>query len=409
MKEFSLLIKPASFDCNLRCKYCFYLRKEELFGTCTHRMSDEILEKMVSSFIALDIRNHIFSWQGGEPTMMGVDFFKKALDLMQKYGNGKNVTNTLQTNGILLNDAWAKVLHDYNFLIGLSLDGPAIIHNENRFDAAGKGTHHKVIDAMKLLERNKVEFNILTLVNQANVKRPAEVYRYLKNLGVKYHQYIECVEFTPSGELAPFAISGVEWGKFICQIFDEWYKHDRYTVSVRLFDTILTKLVDRQAIACNVARDCRQYLVVEYNGDVYPCDFFVEPRFKLGNIMEYSWKEMLDSPLYEKFGMRKCAADEHCSECQWLGLCAGCCPKNRPDHKQDAKAVSELCAGWKMFYSHTIKRFKSMASEIKQKRAVEHQAQIHQQLMRMLQQGKIGMEAPCPCGSGKLLKDCMEQ
>ncbi len=407
MKEFSLLIKPASFDCNLRCKYCFYLRKEKLFGSCTHRMSNDVLEKMVSSFLDLDIRNHIFSWQGGEPTLMGVDFFKNALKLMQKYGNGKNVTNTLQTNGVLLNDDWAKILHDYNFLVGLSLDGPAGIHNENRFDAAGKGTHHKVINAIKLLERNKVEFNILTLVNQANVKRPAEIYRYLKNLGIKYHQYIECVEYMPGGGLAPFAISGVEWGKFICQIFDEWYKHDRYNVSMRLFDTILTKLVNNQAIACNMARDCRQYLVVEYDGGVYPCDFFVEPRFKLGNIMENSWKEMLESPLYEKFGMRKCASDEYCGECQWLELCAGCCPKNRPDYKQDARAVSELCAGWKMFYSHTIGRFRSLADEIRRKRDSEHQAQIHQQVLPMLRQGKIGLEAPCPCGSGKLLKDCM--
>lgn len=407
MKEFSLLIKPASFDCNLRCEYCFYLRKEEIFGSCTHRMSDEVLEKMVSSFIDLPIRNHIFSWQGGEPTVMGLDFFKKALTLMQKYGNQKNVTNTLQTNGTLLNDDWCNVLNKYNFLVGLSLDGPEKVHNQNRVDAAGKGTHQRVMDAIKLLECNKVEFNILTLVNQANVRRPGEIYRYLKNLGIKYHQYIECVEYTPDGKLTPFAISGLEWGKFICGIFDEWYEKDRYNISVRLFDTILTKLVDHQVIACNMGRDCRQYLVVEHNGDIYPCDFFVEPRFKLGNIMENSWEEMLESPLYEEFGKRKCASDEQCGECEWLSLCAGCCPKNRPDCKQDAKAVSELCAGWKMFYSHTIDRFKSLAVEIKQNRDLEHRAHIHQQVMHMLQQGKIGMEAPCPCGSGMLLKDCM--
>jgi len=408
MKEFSLLIKPASFDCNLRCKYCFYLRKEELFGTCTHRMSDDVLEKMISSFIDLDIRNHIFSWQGGEPTVMGLDFFKKALSLMEKYGNHKNVTNTLQTNGTLLNNDWCKVLNKYNFLVGLSLDGPKKVHDQNRLNASGKGTHDRVMDAISMLERNKVEFNILTLVNQANVRRSGEIYRYLKNLGIKYHQYIECVEYMPNGQLAPFAISGVEWGKFLCVIFDEWYKKDRYNVSVRLFDTILTKLVDRQVVACNMGRDCRQYLVVEHNGNVYPCDFFVEPRFKLGNLMENSWEEMLESPLYKEFGKRKCASNEKCDECEWLGLCAGCCPKNRPDYKHDAKAVSELCAGWKIFYSHTIERFKILATEIKRNRELEHRAHVHQQVKHMLQQGKIGIEAPCPCGSGKLLKDCME-
>ena len=407
MKDFSLLIKPASFDCNLRCKYCFYLRKEEFFGKCKHRMSDEVLEKMVSSFIKLDMRNHIFSWQGGEPTMMGLDFFKKALKLMQKYGLGKNVTNTLQTNGTLLNDDWAHLLHKYKFLIGLSLDGLPEIHNENRYDAAGKGTHYRVINTMKLLKRQRVEFNILTLVNKSNVKRPLEVYRYLKKLGVKYHQYIECVEYMPDGKLAPFAISGPEWGKFLCSIFDEWYKNDRYDVSVRLFDTILTKLVERRVIACSMGRDCRQYLVVEHNGDIYPCDFFVEPRFKLGNIMENSWEEMLESPLYKEFGMRKRASDAYCDSCEWLELCAGCCPKNRPDFGGEAKQVSELCAGWKIFYSHTIDRFKSLAAEIRHNREMENRMHVHRQVLPMLQQGRIGLEAPCPCGSGMLIKECM--
>jgi len=408
MKEFSLLIKPASFDCNLRCEYCFYLRKEAVFGSCRHRMSDEILGKMVSTFTGLDMRNHIFSWQGGEPTVMGLDFFKKALvALMEKYGKGRNVTNTLQTNGTLLNSEWAGVLRKYNFLVGLSLDGPAEIHDRNRRDANGGGTHKRVIAALELLKKNKVEFNILTLVSQANVKNPLEVYRYLKNLGIKYHQYIECVEYAPDGKLAPFAISGTEWGEFICRIFDEWYEKDRYNISVRLFDTVLTKLVDHQVIACSAGRDCRQYLVVEHNGDIYPCDFFVEPRFKLGNIMENSWEEILDSPLYEQFGKRKRAADEQCGNCQWLDLCAACCPKNRPDFFQDAKAVSELCAGWKMFYSHTINRFKAIAEEIKHQRELEYRSQLHQQVMLMLHQGRIGLEAPCPCGSGLLLKDCM--
>ena len=407
MKEFSLLIKPASFDCNLRCKYCFYLRKEDIFGNANHRMSEEILEKMVSSFMQLDMRNHLFSWQGGEPTLMGLNFFKNALGLMQKYGSGKNVTNTLQTNGTLLNAEWAKLLHKYNFLVGLSLDGPAKIHDAYRLDAGGKGTHHRVIRAINLLKQHKVEFNILTLVSQSNVKLPLEIYRYLKNLGIKYHQYIECVEYAPDGKLAPFAINGKEWGEFMCQIFDEWYKNDRYNISVRLFDTILTKLVDHQAIACSMGRDCRQYLVVEHNGDVYPCDFFVEPRFKLGNIMENGWEEMFESALYNEFGARKCASDEYCGECQWLGLCAGCCPKNRPDHQLGARAVSELCLGWKMFYSHTIDRFRSLAADIREQRDSARRTQIHQQVLFMLRQGKISLEAPCPCGSGRLLKECM--
>ncbi|MDD5699244.1 MAG: anaerobic sulfatase maturase [Victivallaceae bacterium] len=406
MKEFSLLIKPASCDCNLRCKYCFYLRKQEFFGSCRHRMSDEVLEKLISSFTALEMPRHLFSWQGGEPTLMGADFFRKALELMYRSGRGKKVVNTLQTNGMLLNDDWGQLLHDYNFLVGVSLDGLRSIHDENRRGPGGEGSHQQVLGALKLLERHKVEFNILTLVNRTNVSRPLEIYRYLKKLGIRYHQYIECVEYLPDGRLAPFAITGPEWGRFMSRIFDEWYRHDRYSVSVRLFDTILTKLLDRQAVACSMGRDCRQYLVIEYNGDVYPCDFFVEPRFKLGNILENSWEELLTSPLYEKFGLRKRASDEHCSACEWLELCAGCCPKNRPDYRGEARALSELCAGWKMFYVHTIGRFKSLAAEIRQQRDLEYQAQIHRQVLALAGQGKISLEAPCPCGSGKPLKEC---
>ncbi|MCP3967554.1 MAG: anaerobic sulfatase maturase [Lentisphaerae bacterium] len=407
MREFSLLIKPASFDCNLRCAYCFYLKKEEVFGNSIHRMSDEVLEKMVSSFLDIEMSNHSFAWQGGEPSVMGVDFYQRAITMMKKHGDEKNVANALQTNGTLLNDDWGKLLRDFNFLVGLSMDGPAELHDLYRKDAGGKGTHKKVYNTIKLLRRHRVEFNILTLVSQANIKHPLEVYRYLKKLGIKYHQYIECFETAPGGGLAPFAVSGVEWGKFMCRIFDEWYKGDRYDISVRLFDSILHQLVEKRSNVCNMGRDCRQYLVVEYNGDVFPCDFFVEPRFKLGNVMENSFQEMIDSDLYKEFGKRKTATDEVCGDCQWIDLCAGCCPKNRPDRAQDAKTLSELCAGWKMFYSHTYDRFKELAKEIRFRRETEQRVQVHRQLLRMFQQGNIGLEAPCPCGSGLLLKQCM--
>ncbi len=408
MHPFSLLVKPASADCNLRCKYCFYLGKCELYPESSkHRMSDEVLERLISSFMATDQPNYSIGWQGGEPTLMGVEFFRKVTAFQEQYGRSRaSVSNGLQTNTTLITDDFARHLGQYHFLVGVSIDGPPEIHDRNRPTIAGTGSHAMVMRGVEMLKRHKVEYNVLTLVNSANVDSPREIYRYLRDeLGVLYHQYIECVEYDATGNLMPFAITGRQWGEFLCGIYDEWIRQDTRRVSVRLFDSILTMMVEGVANCCSMGRDCRQYLVVEHNGDIYPCDFFVTPEWKLGNIMENSWEELLNSPLYESFGRRKTCCNAECASCDYLRFCAGCCPKNRPDRGQDPTQLSQLCEGWKMFYRHALPGLHKLARDIVQER---RQAQMAAAVPSYSPppNTRAGRNEPCPCGSGKKFKKC---
>jgi uncharacterized protein len=407
MKSFSLLVKPASADCNLRCEYCFYLGRCQLYPeTKKHRMSNEVLERMISSFLQTQQPNYSFGWQGGEPTLMGLPFFRKVIEFQQQYGrSGASVSNGLQTNTTLIDDEFAQHLAKYNFLVGVSIDGPPHMHDHYRKYINGRGAHESVMKGLDALKRRKVEYNVLTLVNHRNVKHPSEIYYYLRDeLGVTFHQYIECVEFDNDGNLMPFAVTGKEWGDFLCTIYDEWIKGDTRKVSVRLFDSILTMMVENQANCCSMSRNCRQYLVVEHNGDIYPCDFYVYPEWKLGNIMENSWEEMLESPLYREFGERKTQWNEACEECAYQKFCVGCCPKNRPGRGKDPTKLSALCAGWKKFYEHTLSGFKQFADEIK---ADRQQAEAEMRRRRFnIQPGAVGRNDPCPCGSGRKFKKC---
>jgi uncharacterized protein len=388
-RPFSLLIKPASADCNLRCDYCFYLDRAELYPQShTHRMSREVLERVVGSYLATEQPQYGFAWQGGEPTLMGLDFFKQVTSLQQLHGRrGAVVSNGLQTNGILISDELAQHLAHFNFLLGVSLDGPAEIHDLYRRTVGGTGSHGKVLSGIDRLKNNGVEFNILTLVSQANVRRGADIYRYLCGQGFRFHQYIECVEFADDGSLAPFAINGEEWGEFLCAIFDEWIKGDVRSVSVRHFDNVLNKLVDGVNTVCKMGDCCDQYFVVEHNGDVYPCDFYVQSKLKLGNILDTTWEELLRSAVYRNFAVEKSAYCAECSACEFLNLCVGDCTKNRP--AKDATRLSVLCSGWKKFYGHTLERFEGLARQVVNER-----------------HATIGRNEPCFCGSGKKFKRC---
>jgi len=241
MNPFSLLIKPASADCNLRCEYCFYLDRSELYPeTKKHRMSQEVLERMISSYMALPQQQYTFGWQGGEPTLMGVEFFREAVRLQKKHGRmGAIVANGLQTNATLIDDEFAAHLAKYNFLVGVSIDGPEELHNTYRKNAGGGGSHADVMRGVESLKRNNAEFNVLVLVNKANVRQARRVYRYLCENGIFHHQYIPCVEFDENGELLPFAINGGEWGDFLCELYDLWLPDDTRRVSIRYFDALL--------------------------------------------------------------------------------------------------------------------------------------------------------------------------
>ena len=408
MRPFSLLVKPASADCNLRCRYCFYLDRCELYPeTQRHRMSDAVLERMLSTYLATDQPQYSIGWQGGEPTLMGLEFFEKVTDLQKRYGRpGISVANGLQTNTTLINDAWAKHLARYNFLLGVSIDGPPEVHDKYRTFVNGRGAHADVMRGLECLKRNRVEYNVLTLVSQSNVKRPVETYHYLRDeLGVKFHQYIECVEFESDGSLQPFAVTGKEWGDFLCAVYDEWIRcGDTRQVSIRLFDSILTLMVDGYANVCAMGQSCQSYLVVEHNGDVYPCDFYVRPDLKLGNIMEDSWEALLGSPAYASFGSRKSQWNEKCAECKYLQYCAGCCPKNRPGKGKDPAQLSWLCDGWIQFFEHALPKFESLADDVRRER---QQAMMQMgRSGRPMPAGKVNRNDPCPCGSGKKFKKC---
>lgn len=370
MKPFTLLIKPACADCNLDCTYCFYSRKAGLYpASATHRMSDAVLEQLIRSYMATPQPQYVFGWQGGEPTLMGVEFFRKATELQQACGaRGSTVANGMQTNGTLLTDELAAHFARFNFLVGISLDGPAEYHDRFRLSHDQRPTHARVMDGIASLRRHQVEFNCLTLVSASNVAHGRQVYRYLRDQGLLYHQYIPCVEFDEHGERRPYAITARQWGDFLCAVFDEWIRCDTRKVSVRMFDSILARLVDEVHTVCHMDTDCCQYFVVEWNGDVYPCDFFVQPELKLGNIMENSWDEMQASQVYRDFGRQKRAWNPCCAKCRHLALCAGDCLKHRVVPSGDPTRLSALCAGWRQFYDHTMKDFRRLADEIRQER-----------------------------------------
>lgn len=406
MHPFSLLIKPASADCNLRCKYCFYLDRCRLYpDTRTHRMSETVLETMIRTFMQTNQSQYAFGWQGGEPTLMGLNFFRRMTELQQKHGrSGAVVANGVQTNGTLIDEDLARHFADFHFLLGVSLDGPPEVHNRYRRYADGRGSHADVLRGIRLLQQHRVDFNILTLVNDVNVREPVKIYRYLRDQGFLFHQYIECVEFDEDGNLMPFSVQGEAWGDFLCAIFDEWIKTDTRKVSIRLFDSILTLMVDGVTNVCQMGTDCRQYFVVEHNGDVYPCDFFVRPELRLGNVMSDPWESLAASPVYESFGRRKSDCHSNCVACPFLRFCAADCPKNRCADGRESKRLSALCAGWKKFYGHTLDRFEQLADTIRKERA--EQALRERRQHHALGDRKVGRNAPCPCGSGKKFKHC---
>ncbi len=368
MPVYSLLVKPSSADCNLHCTYCFYLEKKDLYpGRHRHQMTTDVLERMIASYMASSQPTYSFGWQGGEPTLMGRQFFERVTELQEKHGRrGASVANGIQTNGMLLTDEFAAHLGRYHFLVGISLDGTPDIHDRNRLTESGRGTHAQVLRGIETLERHNVEYNVLTVVSAANVDRGREVYRYLRDdLNVRYHQYIPCVEFDEHGELLPYAITGEQWGRFLLDVFDEWHGGDEEQVSIRLFDSILTMLVDGTANTCVMARNCRQYFVVEHNGDVYPCDFFVEKNRLLGNVMRDRFDDMWSSRAFRDFGRNKRRWNAECASCPYLGVCAGDCQKMRYRSAEEPSNLSHLCEGWKNFYARTLPEFEALAQRVK--------------------------------------------
>ncbi len=366
IRPFSLLIKPVSASCNLRCEYCFYIDHLDYIKEGDKPvMSDATLEKIISTYMQVVLPEYSFTWQGGEPSLAGLEFFKRAVELQKQYAPlNVKINNSLQTNATLIDQPMAEFFTTHNFLLGVSLDGPKVIHDKFRLTAPGKPTHGKVMQGINYLRRAKTEFNILCLVNSENVTKPKELYKYYREKGFRFLQFIPCVEYDEKGDLTHYSINGRQWGEFLCGIFDIWYRKDRRQVSVRHFDSVLNYLVLNRYTQCTMDKDCRQYFVVEYDGGIYPCDFYVKKELELGNIHTSSWEEALASPVYEDFGKRKGQWNNSCNSCEWLQLCHGDCQKMRGP-ENNSRTLSILCEGWQMFYNHTIDRFENIAQSIR--------------------------------------------
>jgi uncharacterized protein len=407
MNPFSLLIKPTSADCNLNCSYCFYLDKSKIYPESTkHRMSDTVLEQMVATYMATDQPTFYFGWQGGEPTLMGFDFFRHAVALQKKYGRwGATVSNGLQTNATLITDDMAALFAEYHFLVGVSIDGPADVHDHNRKTTSGSGSHARVLEGISRLERHGVEYNALVLINSENVHRPQDIYNYLMDLGIHHHQYIPCVEFDGRGALRPFAVTGKQWGDFLCGIFDAWVPKDTQRVSIRNFDAILGQMIQGQYTVCHQAGHCTQYFVVEYNGDVYPCDFFVDPHRKLGNIAEHSWTELQTSRKYKAFGDQKADWHQDCTVCEFLRYCSGDCIKYRFHKNKNPKNKSWLCPGVKRFLRHSMPRFEKISLAYLNEQQTGAPG-ANKPILTELPKPHPRRSDPCFCGSGKKYRDC---
>ncbi|MBU8869943.1 MAG: anaerobic sulfatase maturase [Gemmatimonadales bacterium] len=359
----TLLIKPAGADCNLRCNYCFYLKKGALYPEPgPHRMTDGVLESLTRNYLELDLPVHSFCWQGGEPALMGLPFFQKAVDLQKQYGrSGRTMANSLQTNCTLLDEHLASHFAQYRFLVGCSIDGPAELHDQFRRTPGGRGSHSQVLRGIEILHRHKVAVNAMTLVSAANVHQPAEIFDYLLAHEFDFLQFIPCVEFTDEGRPQPYSITASQWGDFLCGIFDRWWPQGPGRISIRLFDALMARLALGQEGICTFGRDCRQYLVIEHNGDVYPCDFFVEPNRKLGNVLTESLADIQHGPTFREFGALKTPSARPCLECRYLDLCQGDCPAHRSPAGYPAGTGSWLCEGWAQFFDHALPRLEELA------------------------------------------------
>lgn len=384
---FHLMTKPMGSRCNLDCTYCFYLEKEKLYSPAGGmRMTPEVLEAYVRDYIAAQPGPVVsFAWQGGEPTLLGVDFFRAAVALQTRYAQGKTIENAFQTNGVLLDDDWGLFLAQNRFLVGISLDGPAHLHDSYRVDKGGQPTFDKVMAGLEVLKKHGVEFNTLTTVHRKNARQALEVYRFLRNVGSGYMQFIPIVERNAANsqnglwlapppdhedaaaldsQVTPWSVRPGEYGAFLIQIFDEWVRHDVGRVFVQQFDAALANWAGQPSGVCVFSENCGRALAIEHNGDIYSCDHYVYPRYKLGNMMNTSLAGLVDSPQQTAFGLAKSASlPRYCRECPVRFACHGECPKHRFLTTPDGEpGLNYLCSGYKKFFTHVDAPMRTMAS-----------------------------------------------
>ena len=416
---FHVMVKPRGPVCNLSCTYCYYLSKEHLYSDSNFRMTGELLESFTQQYIdAQRVPEVNFGWQGGEPLLMGLDFFRRAVELQKKFQRpGMRITNSLQTNGTLIDVEWATFFREHGFLIGLSLDGPREMHDAFRKDRGGSPSFDRVMKGLDLLQEQGVEFNILTTVHTANAAHPVELYRFMRDeVGTQFIQFIPIVKrindtgFQEGQEIEPYSVSARAYGDFLNGVFDEWVRHDVGQVFVQIFDVALAAWSGHQPGLCVFEPTCGVALVMEHNGDLYSCDHFVEPHCLLGNITETSLVELVNSEEQVAFGKAKRGLlPQDCLACDVRFVCNGGCPKNRiPAPLDGEQGKNVLCAGYKTFFHHVEHPMQLMVEELRAHRPPAN-------VMFRLASEEIELEKrfadakrndPCPCGSGLKFKFC---
>lgn len=353
----SLMAKPAGARCNLSCSYCYYLDKLGMYGSgASATMSDETLEAYIAQYIAASADEEVtFVWHGGEPLLRPLAFYERVVELQRRYADGHRIANSLQTNGTLLTDTWAQWLHEHGWLVGVSIDGPAPLHDAMRRTHGGGATHAQVMRGIELLQRHGVDWNAMAVVNRLNADHPVECYRFFKAIGCQYLQFTPIVELDhPADNVQP-----EQWGRFCIGLYEEWIREDVGKIFVQLFDATLAGWMGVTPGVCTLGQHCGHALVVEWNGDVYPCDHFVRPELRLGNIHREGLVAMATSETNRRFGRQKMEGlSPQCLACRWLHLCHGECPKNR------VSGASYLCAGYRAFFDHVAPDMAQMAAEL---------------------------------------------
>jgi len=389
MQPFTLLIKPSGSDCNIDCKYCFYKDRDPQFGKGRQRMSDEVLDKLVKDYMQLRFPVVGFAWQGGEPTLMGLDFFRRAAKLQKKYGSsGQQISNTLQTNGVLLDDKWCRFFHEKKFLLGISIDGPKEFHDHYRVDRSGAGTFDAVCKGIQTCKKHNVELSALVLLNNKSVLHPDRLFDFLIENDMTYLQFIPCVECDhATGKIADFSITPSQYGEFLCRIFDRWYDYGPEKLNIREFDSLVTYYCLGKHTICTYSRQCAGFVVVEHTGDCFACEFFVEPKWYLGNILKTPLAKLAAGSKKRAFARAKQNLSNKCLLCNHLDICRGGCMKDRVRafchserseesllsfDKDSVSCESYFCESYKQFFGYTTTKFKQIAAAIEAGTATRH-------------------------------------
>ena len=386
-KPLYVMLKPAGAHCNLACKYCYYLEKNKLYPTAQrHLMSDEMLEQFTREYIEAQTMSQVlFTWHGGEPLLRSIDFYRKALSLQQKYAGGRRIDNVIQTNGTLLTDEWCEFFAQNHWLVGISIDGPQPYHDHYRLTAAGKPSWQKVMQGIKLLKKHGVEWNAMAVVNAYNVNHPLEFYRFFKENGCQFLQFTPIVERLTRHEdgrtlasladkneipLSEASVTPEQWGYFLSAIFDEWVRKDVGKIFVEIFDCTLANWMGISPGICAYSKECGHAGVMEHNGDVYSCDHFVFPEYKLGNIRDHALIDMLYGEQQQEFSrLKHSSLPRQCKECDMEFACHGECPKNRfMKDKYGDSGLNYLCPGYYHYYQHVAPYMDYMKQELMSQR-----------------------------------------